>query len=128
MPGPVAPLPPPLKKLQVGGTELPRLHESTQTVTVLNIELNPQVALSTGKAAAQAGHAAQLVYERLVQNAHDGDAHAGSVLAAWRADGFRVRVVIPTEQVWAVADRPVRVVDAGLTEIAQATETARAFW
>lgn len=128
VPGPVAPLPPELKKLQVRATELPRKHDSTQRDTHVTIELNPEVELSTGKAAAQAGHAAQLAYERLVDAANHDDAHAQSTLAQWRADGFRVRVVVPTTDQWAAADRPVRVVDAGLTEIAHATETARAYW
>ena len=128
VPGPVAPLPAPLKKLQVGGTELPRLHESAQTDTFVTVELSPEVELSTGKAAAQAGHAAQLAYERLVEGANDGDDNVASILNAWRREAFRVRVVIPTRTQWARADRPVRVIDAGLTEIAQATETARASW
>ena len=128
VPGPVGPLPAPLKKLQVGGTELPRLHDSTQPDTVVTVELSPEVELSTGKAAAQVGHAAQLAYERLIEGANDGDDYAASRLHAWRRDGFRIRVVLPTPSQWAAADRPVRVVDAGLTEIAQATETARAFW
>ncbi|GAA4475973.1 peptidyl-tRNA hydrolase [Enteractinococcus fodinae] len=127
VPGPVAPLPPQLKKLQVGGTELPRLHASTQDDAVVTIELNPDVELSTGKAAAQVGHAGQLAYERLIASADD-DAHARAVLESWRADEFRVRVQVPTPDQWAQADHPVRVVDAGLTEIAQETETARAFW
>lgn len=125
VPGPVASLPPQLHKLQVGGTELPTLHDSTQQTTTVILELNPHTELTTGKAAAQAGHAAQLAYERLV--ADDAD-DASEVLAAWRADNFRVRVEIPTQQQWARADRPVRVVDAGLTELKQATETARARW
>ncbi|HEY4577467.1 MAG TPA: peptidyl-tRNA hydrolase [Yaniella sp.] len=127
VPGPVAPLLPQLKKLQVGGTEFPRLHDSTQQDTVVTIELNPHVELSTGKAAAQAGHAAQITYERLTDSAA-ADPRAHEVLAAWRADGFRVRVAVPTPDEWETLNRPVRVVDAGLTELEQATETARALW
>lgn len=128
VPGPVAPLAPELKKLQVGGTELPRLHDSTQHDAVVTIELNPAVELSTGKAAAQAGHAAQLAYERLVAGAIADTVQTDGVLAAWRADSFRVKVQVPTRQQWTQTNRHVRVVDAGLTEIARATETARAFW
>ncbi len=127
VPGPVAPLPPQLHKLQVGGTELPRRHASIRNDAVVTIELNPAVELSTGKAAAQVGHAAQLAYERLVASTDD-DAQARATLQAWRADEFQVRVQVPTAERWTQADRPVRVVDAGLTEIAQETETARAFW
>ena len=129
VPGPVAPLPPQLKKLQVGGTELPRLHDSRQQDTAVMIELNPHVELTTGKAAAQAGHAAQIMYERLVANGASGqDPQANDVLTSWRADGFRTRVEVPTPEDWETMNRPVRVVDAGLTEIEQATETARAAW
>lgn len=127
VPGPVAPLPPQVRKLQVGGTELPRRFDSRQTATVVTVELNPDVELSTGKAAAQTGHAAQLAYERLTVLAA-ADSHAAEMLDAWRADAFRIRVVIPTSQHWASANRPVRVVDAGFTEIAPQTETSRAFW
>lgn len=129
VPGPVAPLPPQLKKLQVGGTQFPRLHGSTQQDTVVTVELNPHVELSTGKAAAQVGHAAQITYERLTASAAaEHDQHARDVLAAWRADGFRVRVEVPTPADWQTANRVVRVVDAGLTELGQPTETARATW
>ena len=129
VPGPVAPLPPPLKKLQVGGTELPRIHDSSQLDTAVSIELNPHIELTTGKAAAQVGHAAQLAYERLVETAtQDKASRAHQVLDAWRADEYRVSVVVPSRDDWATVSRAVRVVDAGLTELEQATETARAVW
>ncbi len=128
VPGPVTPLPAALKKLQVGGTELPRLHDSRQDQTVVTVELTPQVELTTGKAAAQVGHAAQLAYEHLVEHARAGDAQAQRVLTAWRADDFRIRVEEPTQHKWDTADRPVRIMDAGLTEVSGVTETARAYW
>ena len=128
VPGPVDPLPAAIKKLQVRGTELPRLHASVQHDTVVTVELTPHTELTTGKAAAQVGHAAQLAYERLVEHSAAGDTSAQQVLAAWRADDFRIRVTEPILQQWDSADRPVRVMDAGLTEISGATETARAYW
>lgn len=127
VPGPVAPLVSQLKKLQVGGTEFPRLQDSTWQGAVVTVELNPSVELSTGKAAAQVGHAAQLAYERLVSEAFR-DERLAQVLTAWRADDFRIRVTVPTPQQWDTADRPIRVIDAGLTEISAATETSRASW
>lgn len=128
VPGPVASVPPELKKLQVGGTQLPRLHESTQEHAVVAVELTPEVELSTGKAAAQVGHAAQLAYEYLTEQYQGGDQESARVLETWRQDGFRITVAIATPEQWAVADRPVRVLDAGLTEVSGATETARATW
>src|SRR5690625_4363046 len=128
IPGPVSSVPPEIRKLQVGGTQLPRLHDSTQDDAWVTVELTPEVELSTGKAAAQVGHAAQLAYEHLSERCAARDSDAARVLVAWRQDGFRIRAVTSTGEQWAAADRPVRVLDAGLTEISGATETARAHW
>ncbi|GAA4117775.1 peptidyl-tRNA hydrolase [Enteractinococcus coprophilus] len=128
VPGPVDPLPAAIKKLQVRGTELPRLRASVQQHTVVSIEVTPHTELTTGKAAAQVGHAAQLAYEHLVEQSHAGDDQAQQVLAAWRDDNFRIRVEEPSVSQWDATDRPVRVMDAGLTEVCGVTETARAYW
>lgn len=128
VPGPVSPLPPEVKKLQVGGTQFPHLHDSQHGDAVVTVELTPFAELSTGKAAAQAGHAAQMAYERLTADAHGGDAAAARVLDAWRQDAFRVCVQLPSQAQWAAAERPVQIIDAGLTEVSGATETSRAFW
>lgn len=128
IPGAVTELPPQVKKLQVGGTEFPRLHDSAHQDAVVTVELTPTVDLSTGKAAAQAGHAAQIAYERLTAAANTGDTAAAQMIDDWRQDGFRVSVQVPSEAQWAAAERPVRVIDAGLTEVSGATETSRAFW
>lgn len=128
IPGPVSSVPPEIRKLQVGGTQLPRLHDSTQDDARVTVELTPEVELSTGKAAAQVGHAAQLAYEHLTEQCAAGDQDSARVLAAWRQDGFRIQAVTAPAAQWAAADRPVRVLDAGLTEISGATETARAYW
>lgn len=128
VPGPVDPVPAAIKKLQVRDTELPRLHDSAQDNTLVTVELTPHTQLTTGKAAAQVGHAAQLAYERLVEQVAAGDPVAQQVLTDWREDDFRIRVTEPSRQDWERADRHVRVMDAGLTEVSGATETARAFW
>lgn len=127
VPGPVAGLPAALKKLQVGGTQLPV--DIAETVPadgvdapVVTVYVTPEVEMSTGKAAAQVGHAAQLTYEWLVA------ASAGNVLEQWRATGFAVHVEQASPAKWETIDSPVRVVDAGFTEVAQHTETARAVW
>lgn len=119
-PGPVEPLPKELKKLQVGGTEFPdEGHTSVPAAeAVVTVELSPLVTLTTGKAAAQCGHGAQLAYEQM----------PAEVLHRWRASGFSLRVVTPTNAEWAASHRPVSVVDAGFTEVDGPTETVRAWW
>ena len=131
-PGPVQPLLRELKKLQVGGTEFPVAEdaadgpESTARASagqvpadpLVTIELSPGVELTTGKAAAQCAHAAQLVYEQMPADRRD----------AWKDAGFRVRIVTPDRAVWESTDAPVRVIDAGFTEVDGPTETARGRW
>ncbi|SMX95705.1 hypothetical protein BSP109_02895 [Brevibacterium sp. Mu109] len=131
-PGPVQPLPRELKKLQVGGTEFPlgvsesddgsadpATTSSATTGALVVIELTPAATLTTGKAAAQCGHAAQLAYEQMPDQTR----------AQWRAADFRVRVEFASDASWASAPpAPVRVVDAGFTEVNGPTETARARW
>ena len=84
----------------------------------MTIELSPEVELTTGKAAAQCAHAAQLVYEQMPADRRD----------EWRDEGFQVRVVTPARSVWDADDAPVRVIDAGFTEVDGPTETARGRW
>lgn len=128
VPGPARELPAALKKLQVGGTEFPREPVAPCPDAVVTVEVTPHAVLSTGKTAAQVGHAAQLTYERLLQDSGAANPQASRVLAAWRAAGFTVRVVEPTVHDWDHTERPIRIMDAGLTEVSGATETARAFW
>lgn len=128
VPGPLTPLPLSLKKLQVGGTQFPRLGQIPQQKMTVTVELNPYLELSTGKAAAQVGHAAQLAFERLTSQADVRESSAEATLESWRRDDFRIAVFSPSADDWNRQQRPVSVVDAGLTEIAQAAETARAYW
>lgn len=119
-PGPVEPLPKELKKLQVGGTEFPDEGESSipAAEAVVSIELSPEVTLTTGKAAAQCGHAAQLAFEQMPDQ----------VRRTWRESGFRLRVSTATKDAWAAGEQQVSVVDAGFTEVDGPTETVRARW
>lgn len=119
-PGPVEPLPKELKKLQVGGTEFPDDGVSSvpDAEAVVTIELSPLVELTTGKAAAQCGHGAQLAFEQMSAEVRD----------RWRESQFSLRVVTPTKASWAANDRPVSVIDAGFTEVDGPTETVRAWW
>lgn len=128
VPGPLTPLPLSLKKLQVGGTQFPRLHQIPQQNVIVTVELTPYLDLSTGKAAAQVGHAAQLAFERLTSQADQCEPGAAATLGLWRRDDFRIAVLTPLVDDWNRQQRAVSVVDAGLTEIAQAAETARAYW
>ncbi|SDQ48042.1 hypothetical protein [Quadrisphaera sp. DSM 44207] len=106
-----------LAPLQVGGLDLadpqgwapPHVPPSALTVRT-----SPGVPMTTGKAAAQVGHAAQLALERLDPAA----------VAAWRADGLPVRVVTGTPVL--PAGERVDVADGGFTEVAPGTVTASA--
>lgn len=119
-PAPLEPLPHELKRLQVGGTEFPHEGESglPASEALVTIELSPKVRLTTGKAAAQCGHAAQLAYEQMSAEVRD----------AWRRSGFVVRVVTATSAAWAANEQQVSVTDAGFTEVDGPTETVRARW
>ncbi len=90
----------------------------------LTVALNPTAAMTTGKAAAQAGHAAQLAWISLQPP------ELAPVLDRWRAGGFAVRVVVPGPDEWRrlVRSAPVAVRDAGFTEVAPGTLTAVALW
>jgi peptidyl-tRNA hydrolase len=118
VPGPLPEIPKDLAKLQVGGTEFPRDRGSVTVGAIVTVEVSPLVEMSTGKTAAQVGHAAQLAWEQMPE----------AVRGRWRADGFRIRVECPDAESWRAARRPVAVVDAGLTELGGPAETARAVW
>lgn len=117
-PAPVHPLPKMLDKLQVSGTHFPDEGTSATVGAVVTIEINPALEMTTGKIAAQCGHAAQIALQTMPD----------AVREVWRADRFRVRVVTATEPQWRDAGRPVSIVDAGFTELDGPTETTRARW
>lgn len=116
VPGPVRPLPPALAKMQVSGTDLPADQPSTTRAEVI-IGINPHIDMSTGKAAAQCGHAAQLAWEAMNRIERE----------IWAWQGHRVRVEVVTPKQW---QQPsvVRVVDAGFTELDGPTPTTKAWW
>lgn len=103
-----------LRPLQVGGLDLtdPEGLPVPGPDGVLTVRLTPGVAMTTGKAAAQVGHAAQLAFERLPQ------------AARWQASGLGVRVVTGAP-VLPPAQR-VDVRDGGFTEVPPGTITASA--
>ncbi|MET0837731.1 MAG: peptidyl-tRNA hydrolase [Marmoricola sp.] len=115
VPGPVDQVDPEIARLQVGGLTLEDEGAVEPVEDAACLWLNPHVTLTTGKAAAQVGHAAQLVLESL----SEGRA------AAWVAAGapVDVRVAGPGEWDGLVATLPVVVTDGGFTEVPPGTVT-----
>ncbi|WP_460352197.1 hypothetical protein [Actinoallomurus acanthiterrae] len=109
VPGPVTEVPPEISKLQVGGTDLPRDEEPKPPPEppYALVTLNPHVGMTTGKAAAQCGHAAQLLLR-----------------ARGEWPGLRVRVLEAGDWAGSVAESDVAVRDGGFTEVAPGTMTA----
>lgn len=121
LPHPVAEPPPAVGKLQVSGLVLEPGGEATEPTSspILTIALAPGPELSTGKAAAQVAHAAQLALLQL----------DGTVVRAWLAAGAPVRVTAVTPDQWATllrGDGVAVVRDAGFTEVAPGTATCAA--
>ncbi|WP_226967122.1 peptidyl-tRNA hydrolase [Streptomyces phaeolivaceus] len=105
-----------LARLQVSGTDLddPEPPAGPDPAAPV-LWLNPEVAMSAGKAMAQAGHGAQLAWWDLDDTAR----------AAWRDAGFPLAVRTAAPAHWrtlTTAGLPV-VRDAGFTEIAPGSST-----
>jgi len=118
VPGPVHLLPKALDKLQVADTNFPDGGPSTSSGAVVAVGISPLIGISTGKAAAQGAHAAQLAWEGMDEPTR----------VRWSADEFRVRVFVADKAQWGVAAGRIQVVDAGFTELDGPTETTRAWW
>jgi peptidyl-tRNA hydrolase len=112
-------------RLQITGSDLLADSPGPAPLGVPVLWLNPEVPMSTGKAAAQVGHATMLLAAML----------SPSQLAAWAADDFRCAVRTPEPAEWKLllpGDDPseawlrhqaVAVRDAGFTEVAPGTIT-----
>jgi peptidyl-tRNA hydrolase len=116
-PIPVDAWPPELAKLQVGGTELEDV-DSVRPPTPGQplILLSPHVEMTTGKAMAQVGHAAQLGWWQLSTVQRE----------RWAEADFPLAVRDATAEQWAAgiaAGAPV-VTDGGFTEVEPGSRTA----
>jgi peptidyl-tRNA hydrolase len=124
-PGPTDQLPPELNKLQVGGLDLPDPGRRAEARPEpgwpgVVVAVTPLSELGTGKAAAAAGHAAQLAALRMEPDRR----------GRWAEAGFPVLVEHPGRDRWGslVKQVPVEVVDAGFTVVEPGTRTAVAWW
>ncbi|MBA8949555.1 hypothetical protein ACFQU9_27885 [Actinomadura namibiensis] len=119
VPGPVAEVPPQIAKLQVAGLDLPddEEPEPAPEPPYAALALNPGVSITTGKAAAQCGHAAQLLLRQ------------GAVpdVTAWIEGGLRVHLVRDIAWGRCVERATVAVRDGGFTEVPPGTMTAIAW-
>ncbi|MFI0354103.1 hypothetical protein [Actinomadura sp. 9N407] len=131
VPGPVTEVPPEIAKLQVAGLELTDDPgdggdsgggggDSGDTARkpleppYAVIALNPDVPMTTGKAAAQSGHAAHLLLRQA----------GAAAVQAWIEGGLRVRIARDIPWRRCVKEATVAVRDAGFTEVPPRTMTA----
>lgn len=118
-------IPADIAKLQLTGTEPQDPDRRTRLVPplpvgVVVIAVNQAAQMPLGKAAAAAGHAAQLALATMPADRRK----------VWEDAGFPVVVEQPGDDDWAVVvgQAQVTVVDAGLTVVAPGTTTAVARW
>lgn len=118
-PAPSASLPKAITRLQVGGTDLvDPSPPPPPPAGAARLWLNPGLAMSTGKAAAQGGHASMLLWSVLGPEAQE----------AWRGAGYPLAVRVAEPRQWGhlASDAAVEVTDGGFTEIEPGSVTVRA--
>ncbi|WP_245541606.1 aminoacyl-tRNA hydrolase [Smaragdicoccus niigatensis] len=124
VPGRVVGVDPRVKKVQIGGTELPP--GTTRSVVSPHpvLWIDPRLEMTVGKSAAQVGHASMLLAAALPFD----------TVAQWAGAGYPVVVAEADAEQWdrlcrAVDDgRAVAVHDAGFTEVAPGARTVIAQW
>jgi peptidyl-tRNA hydrolase len=124
VPSPIDGVPAEISRLQLQGFDLERsgqrrVVEAEQDGPVI-VSITPEPRLTTGKAAAAAGHAAQLAYLEMDPPRR----------AVWAAISYSVSVELPAAEEWKerLAASRVIVEDAGFTEVAPGAATAIASW
>lgn len=120
VPSPVADIPPAVRKLQIQGTELPQDEPGEVDPRVPTILVDRGLNMTTGKAAAQVGHASMLLAA-----SRDLD-----WVRAWAEKGFELDVrEVASGEFSGYAGTPgaVAVRDAGFTEVAPDSLTVLAF-
>ena len=123
VPGPTDAVPADIYRLQLQGFELEDRHRATGPLEPHDREVviarNPAVEISLGKALAQVGHASNLAWLTM-----DPDRRR-----EWAVSGFPLRVVHPPAAPFSTVEAsPVRVVDAGFTELDAPALTCVARW
>jgi peptidyl-tRNA hydrolase len=130
VPGRIAELPKEIARLQISGSDLPSDEAGPAPDDLPALLVNPEVAMTVGKAAAQVGHGTMLLASVL----SPGD------LEAWARRGYACSVRTPAVAQWkqlhpgddpAGAWRSRRVIavrDAGFTEVDPGTVTVLAHW
>ncbi|MFI0450702.1 hypothetical protein [Actinomadura sp. 6N118] len=119
VPSPVAEVPPQIAKLQVAGLDLAPDEDPKPPPEppYAAIALNPDITITTGKAAAQCGHAAQL----MLRQAGQPD------IEAWLSGDARIHLTRDVPWRECVRHATVAVRDGGFTEVPPGTMTAIAW-